>query len=145
MHKPQATQQGFTLMEVMIVVVIVGILVMIAIPSYRDSVTRAWRSKATTCLVEMAQGMERRYTTALSYAGNPSAPGTLPPQVCSTEDGMATYYAFSFAANPTATQFTLRAVPQGEQATLDARCGTLSINQLGTRTVSGAATVDDCW
>ena len=145
MQRPRTRQLGFTLMELMIVVVIVGILMMIAIPAYQDSVTRTWRTKATACLTEMSQGMERRYTTGLSYISDPANPLTLPPQVCTTQENMGEYYAFSFTANPTASLFTLQAVPQGAQASRDARCGTFTINQLGVRGVSGAEPVDSCW
>lgn len=138
---------GFTLIEVMIVAAIVAILAAIALPAYQDSVTKSWRRKAAACLEEMAQGMERRYTAQMSYLADPTDASVvaLPPQSCTTDDGMAGRYAFSFTANPTRDAFSLRAVPQGAQATADARCGTLSINQLGVRGVTGTAGVDICW
>jgi type IV pilus assembly protein PilE len=129
----------------MIVVVIVAILAAVAVPSYQDSVRKTWRRKASACLVEMAQGMERRYTAGLSYIADPANLTLLPPQVCSTEDNMASRYVFSHVADPTDETFSLQAVPQGAQASGDARCGTLSINQLGVRTVSGTAPVAECW
>jgi type IV pilus assembly protein PilE len=89
----------------------------------------------------MAQAMERRYTASMSYA----TPADLPALACTNEDGMPARYAFSFSAAPTATTFALRAVPQGGQAANDAACGTLGVNEIGTRTVSGGAPVNQCW
>ena len=136
---------GFTLIEVMIVVVIVAVLAAIALPAYQGSVMKTWRNKATACLTAMAQGMERRFTTALSYEGPAAAPQQLPPNSCTTEDGMAQRYAFDFTADPTATQFTLRATPQGDQAARDTGCAILTIDETGVRTASGSLDVDLCW
>jgi type IV pilus assembly protein PilE len=134
--------KGFTLIEVMMVVAILGILVAIALPSYQNSVMRTWRSKGAACLTNLAQAMERRFSANMSYA----IPATVPANGCTTEDGMAQRYAFSFTDTPTATAYTLQAVPQGAQAARDTECGTLSINQLGARTASVEdADISRCW
>ena len=65
--KKASSIQGFTLIEVMIVVAVIGILAAIAYPSYQESVTKTRRSAAQGCLVEMAQFMERFYTTNMRY------------------------------------------------------------------------------
>lgn len=127
---------GFTLIELMITVAIVGILAAIAYPSYQDSVRKSWRANAASCLMELAQGMERRFTGSSSYAG-----ATLPSSGCPTEGGMTDRYGFSFAVAPTANTFTLRAVPVGPQA--NDPCGTLTITQTGQK--GSAGTVSDCW
>ncbi len=127
---------GFTLIELMITVAIVGILAAIAYPSYQDSVRKSWRANGASCLMELAQRMERRFTGSSSYAGN-----ALPPSGCTTEGDMAAHYGFSFTANPTATAFTLQAVPVGSQAS--DTCGTLTITQTGLKGSDG--TVSDCW
>ncbi|TCT22887.1 type IV pilin protein [Thiobaca trueperi] len=127
---------GFTLIELMITVAIVGILAAIAYPSYQDSVRKSWRANGASCLMELAQRMERRFTGSSSYVGN-----ALPPSGCTTEADMAAHYGFSFAANPTATAFTLQAVPVGSQAS--DTCGTLTITQTGLKGSDG--TVSDCW
>ena len=74
MHNPtfslaaaRTRHTGFTLIEVMIVVAVIGILAAIAYPSYQESVTKTRRSAAQGCLVEMAQFMERFYTTNMRY------------------------------------------------------------------------------
>lgn len=131
-------QNGFTLIEVMIVVAIIGILAAVALPAYQEHVIKTRRAAATGCLLELAQFMERYYTTNMSYAG-----AALPNTSCRNE--LATFYAFGHAVgSPAAGSYTLNAVPQGAQLS-DTRCGTLGINQAGTRTETGTGTVADCW
>jgi type IV pilus assembly protein PilE len=129
-------QAGFTLIEVMIAVVIVAVLAGIAYASYQNQVVNSRRAAAAACLQERAQFMERHYTTNLSYADAPA------PAQC--DGSIANFYRIP-APNPTARTYTLQAVPQGIQATKDAKCGTLSINHLGQREASGPAPDADCW
>jgi len=123
----------------MIVVAIIAILASIALPSYQEYVIKSNRTAATACLLEQTQFMERYYTTKLSYAA-----AALPAGGCRTD--LAARYTLAFAANePTATTFNITATPQGAQ-TKDTKCGTLGINQAGTKTVSVVGTaVKDCW
>ena len=132
-------QKGFSLIELMIVVAIVAILASIAYPSYQQYVLKSWRNTAAGCLLDLAQSMERRYTSNMSYVG-----AALPVASCTTENGIAARYTFSFPADPTAQAFTLRAVPSGAQSS-DAQCGTLSINQAGVRSETGTGSVQECW
>jgi type IV pilus assembly protein PilE len=140
---------GVTLIELLVVLAIMGILAAIAYPSYQVQVARGWRTQAISCLEEMAQGMERRFTGAMSYVG------TAPPGNSCAIDGspswavldadLAGRYQFGFASAPGRTTYGLRAVPIGRQAADDARCGTLSLDQAGRRGASGGAPVGDCW
>lgn len=133
--------QGFTLIEVMITVAIVGILAAIAYPSYQEYVVKSKRAKAEGCLLEMSQFMERFYTTNMTYAT-----AALPALACSNELGTPpASYLFSFPAAPTARTYTIQAVPQNAQAISDNECGTLTIDQAGVKTVSGSQDVRYCW
>lgn len=139
--------QGFTLIELMIVVAIIAIIAAIAYPAYINSVVKSKRAAAEGCLSEHANYMERYYTTNLAYNKDSAgvAIGTLPALGCDTDGGMSNNYKFSFTATPTASTYTVQAVPQQAQASRDTKCGTLSLDQTGTRTVSGTGTVTDCW
>lgn len=139
--------KGFTLIELMIVLVIVAILAAIAYPSYVQYVTKTKRTQAESCLMELSQYMGRLYASNSSYLVGGAAP-TLPSLTC--QSTLAGDYTIGFApaasgtTNPTATAFSLQAVPQGTQASRDKQCGTLRIDQAGTRTPSTGAAAD-CW
>ena len=129
---------GFTLIELMIVVLIISIIAAIAYPSYGAYVARANRGAAKACMTEYAQWYERQFTTALTYV-----PAAAPVMGCATESQLNTRYTITTAA--TARTYTVTATPAGVQATRDARCGTLTLDQAGVRTRSGAAPMEDCW
>ncbi|QGU32844.1 type IV pilin protein [Thermochromatium tepidum] len=127
--------KGFTLIELMIAVAIVGILAAIAYPSYQAHVIKSRRATAQGCLLELAQFMERYYTTNMSYAGATLPAGTQ----CQTD--LQGHYTFGFSGTPNATSYTLQATAQGLQADRDANCTPLTINQAGAKT----PTTNDCW
>lgn len=139
-----AGPKGFTLIELMITVAIVAILAAIAYPLYQNQVMETRRSIAAVCLTEVSQFMERFYTTNLRYDRTTGGVAVaIPALQCRTD--IAAHYTISFSGNPTATAYTVQAVPQGAQAARDTRCGTLTLNQAGARTESGTGTVTECW
>lgn len=134
---------GFTLIEVMIVIVIVGILLSIALPSYREYVRDSQRSRAASCLMEYAQHMAKFRAAHLRYdqdvSGNPM---TLPALPCSQDHELDDLYTFDFATDGlAASSFAIEAVPSDS----DAMCGSLNIDHRGVRGVTGTGTVEDCW
>lgn len=137
--------KGFTLIELMIVVVIITILGAIAIPAYNNSITKTRRRAAQTCLANFANYMERFYTTNLRYDQDTGGTAVaLPNLACATENSMDEYYAFSLSAVAQAT-YDLQAVPQGGQVNADSGCGTQTLDETGAKGVSGSDGVDACW
>lgn len=145
-RRARSGTEGFTLVELMIVVAIVAILASIAYPSYQQHVMKSRRATAQSCLLDVSQFMERFYATNMRY--DKTADGkavTFPNTQCTTD--LAGQYVLRFAAGePTAGSYTIEAEPQGHQATLDTKCGTLSFNHRGEKKVSVTGTpVSDCW
>jgi type IV pilus assembly protein PilE len=136
-------RRGFTLIELMIAVAVVGILSAIAYPSYQDYVKKARRADAQTALLELVQFMERLYTANGTYLME-SDPPTL-PFTESPKDGTAKYYDLGFTDDPapTATTYLLEAIPKGAM-TGDA-CGSLRIANTGVKSRTGSLALERCW
>jgi len=130
-------QAGFTLIEVMMVVVIIGILAAIAFPSYREYVLRGHRSEGVALLSEAAARQERYYAQNNTYADSVAK---LSMSANSDND----HYTLSVVA-ANATSYSLLATAINSQVD-DSKCGNLGLNERGVKTESGTATdADDCW
>lgn len=137
MHPLQA-RRGFTLVELVVVIAIIGILAAIAIPAYRSYTVRTHRAAARACVSEITQHLERYYTTNLSFVGATAGLG------CQTAGQLNTRYTITLGSLAQNT-YVVTATPIGAQASGDTACGTLTLNQVGTRTTSGTSDVDFCW
>lgn len=134
-------QNGFTLIEVMIVVVIIAILSAIAYPSYQDSVRRTKRAEAQSALMDGAQRLEAYYTKNGTYLSGSSLATVYTSTVPSSG---AIYYTLQADTTVPATvnTFKLVAVPSGSMAS-DTECGTMGIDQIGQKYAGG--TIANCW
>ena len=134
--RKQRRFSGFTLIELMIVVAIVGILAAVAYPSYQNYVLRAARADAQGDMLELAQWMERRFTTDNTHVGA-APPFTWSPR--SAPNLAAARYGINLI-NLGALTYTIQAVPTAVQAA-DV-CGTMTVNHQGVTTPAVPA---DCW
>ncbi len=144
------THAGFSLIELMIVVVIVGILATIAYPSYLDQVRKSRRTEARALLLKVS-GMQQRFFTEnntyalsmskLGFAGSPrlNADGS----VSSEHDWYRVTTEANNAADPANPTFTVTAEPQRDQIEDD--CASLTINQLGEKTSANTIAPANCW
>lgn len=130
--------RGFSLIELIVAVAIVGIIAAIALPAYTDSVRKSNRADAKASLNELAQFMARTYAENKTYTPGGSAP-TLPFAEAPRDSAQKSYDLT--LTNVSSTAFTLRAVPKNGQA--NDSCGTLTVDNLGRKGAGGG--VDKCW
>lgn len=130
-------QQGFSLLELMIVVAITAILATVAYASYRDQVIKSRRSAGAACLQERAQFLERYYTTNLTYENGEDVLGECDADV-------QRFYDIGPVGTFGAKDYAIEAVPV-EETQPDTKCGTLTLNSRGQKSVSGTASVAECW
>jgi type IV pilus assembly protein PilE len=135
----RANHKGFTLIELVIAIAIVGILTAIAIPSYQSFIIKSNRKAAATCLMEQAQFAERYYTTNLTYVGLAAPAGG-----CVADLVSSGRYTFPAPTSVTARTYSYTAAATGPQ-TQDEKCLNLSINQAGAKTISGSGSSSDCF
>ena len=134
------TATGFTLVEL-----IIAVLSAIAYPAYQDSVVKTRRGAAKSCLLESELFMQRFFTTNLRYdQTRPPANAAVVLPACTAGTDVTNHYNVALTAVAART-YTLTATPQGLQAAKDTDCGTLSVDQVGTKNSGGSETVDFCW
>jgi type IV pilus assembly protein PilE len=144
-YVPRTT--GFTLIELMVVIVIATILITIAVPSYTNQMRKAHRTDARTAVLDLAQREERYLSTNSSYTTNPANLGysgtSFPVNIGSG------YYKLDVCVSATlpcsgnattGTAFKITATAIGTQAN-DLTCQTLSVDNTGNQTATSA----NCW
>jgi type IV pilus assembly protein PilE len=139
-HRIKRLNNGFTLIELVIAIAIIGILVSIAYPSYQSTILKSRRVDAEGALMGFANAMERYYTVNNAY---PSAGTTGIYAATSPVDGGTAYYQLSITSSTTST-YQLQASPIGIQAA-DLLCGTLTFDQAGVKGFNGTGSSTVCW
>ncbi len=137
------SEQGFTLIELMVVVVIVAILMAIALPSYTDYVNKGRRSDAMSALLDVANRQEQfmldrnTYTTTMTQLGFAADPMFSPER----------HYNIDAVADVTGIQvsYILTATPVATSPQInDAKCTSFTLTSAGVKTATGTL-LNDCW
>jgi type IV pilus assembly protein PilE len=145
LSKPLPRSNGFTLIEVMIVVAIVAILAALAFPSYREQIAKSRRAEASAVLLESSQYMRR------FYSANDTFTTTLPAslQQSPRENTVNPYYTVGVVLSANTTSFTVTAAPVSGRNMADDRCGSYYLNSTGGKfnALSGNSpgTITGCW
>ena len=129
---PRRSARGFSLIDVMITVAIVGVLATIALPSYQSSVRKSNRGAAEAYLGDIAQRQQQYLLDQRSYASTEAALGLITPS------SVAPFYtiAIGISAGPPPA-FTASATPIGSQ-TGDLSGQPLTLSNTGAKGPSGA-------
>ena len=129
--------RGFTLIEAMIVVAILGIIVAFGYPSYRDQVMKSRRAEGMGELLELADRLERYYSDKGTYAGATAA------NIFRAETEKKHYKLAIDGTQTNDVKFVITATPENGQD--KDKCGTFTLDSTGTKSVSGPLSDGDCW
>ncbi len=130
-NKPGLGQKGFTLIELMIVVAIIGTLASIAIPSYKDYVKRGKAAEATSTLADLRVKMEQYYQDNRTYVGGTCAPAS-----------GAKYFTYTCSVAASATAYTLQAAGNAAE---DMGNFNFTVDQNNAKTSTYDGTAGNCW
>jgi type IV pilus assembly protein PilE len=132
-------QAGFTLIELVVAVLVVGILAAIAYPSYMQYTMRANRGDATRALMYTAQQLERCYSQTFSYVGCANVPyGWI-------RSNNGYYWVIVSAWAGTPNGWNMWAMPVGPPQSNDAQCGWFFMSSNNFQWSSGTLTPQQCW
>jgi type IV pilus assembly protein PilE len=132
----QNRTRGFSMIELMIVVVIISILAAIAIPSYRQYVLKGHRSEATRALQDLASRQENYYFSNNEYTDNLADLGA--------SASIAGVYFTVAIPSASSSDYEITATARGTQ-TQDGACTAFALYRSGAKDSTGTATSDTCW
>lgn len=132
-------QKGFTLMELMITVAIIGILAAVAYPSYIQHTVRANRSAAQSYMIGLANKQEQTMLDSRQYT-------TTTSDLLATPIEVSRNYTIAITL-PNASAYTITATPIGTQLARDTKCNKLTLSQTGAKGIVDGTSSNpaDCW
>ena len=133
---------GFTLIELMIVVIVIGVLASIAYPSYNEYVTKARRAECKSAILQTANLLERYFTVNNTYSSNFANIGGK-----NFSGDNAASSSCTLAIGPEAAGGNLASGFKitGTPTKTDSKCGNLTLDQKGVKGESGSSSMDYCW
>jgi type IV pilus assembly protein PilE len=131
------TMRGFTLIEAMIVVAVLGIIAALGYPSYRDQVMKSRRSEGMGALLELADRLERYYSDKGTYADVTAG------EIFRTETEKKHYKLAIDDTQTSNVKFVITATPENGQE--KDKCGTFTLTSQGVKSVSKSGMEDECW
>lgn len=139
----KAYHHGFTLIELMIIVVVIGVLAAIAIPAYSDYVERARRADAKSSILAVQLEQEKWRANNTAYTSDLTDLGFSSADNVDSVDG---FYTIDIENGASTAGYTVNAVPVGSQANDD--CGTFTLTVTaasGAQATASGGSEEDCW
>ncbi len=138
-----SSDNGFSLIELLIVIAIMGIMAAVAIPSYTDYMLKSRRVDATSFLTEVASEQVRFYSEYNRYTGKMSELGYGDEDTADSKEG---HYTVSIVVPADGQSYTLTATPlAGSPQAKDDVCANISLTSSSQRSISGTGEADTCW
>lgn len=139
--KKMKKQNGFTLVELMIVIAIIGVLGALSFPSYDSYMKKSRRADAKVGLSKLADRQERFYLQKNTYADSFGAAGL--NTSATSDEG---YYTFSISSTNLVNGYVLTATAKTDKSQADdTGCTVMTLSSTGVKAPDGVGTDKDCW
>jgi type IV pilus assembly protein PilE len=134
---------GFTLIELMIALAVIGLLAAVAYPSFQSQVRKSRRSDAVQALMQLQQAQERWRSNKATYAASTALTASWPTGLGQSGTSSGGYYTIAITGTPTATAYTATATAiSGKSQASDTGCTVLTVSLTNGTTSNTPAT---CW